>query len=58
VSFELRWLERETDRILQYRTKIVYTDYGIMEHSSTHYGERTMWSEWTDVPVVSDRNNA
>lgn len=55
MSFELRWLERETGRILQYRTKIVYTDYGIMEHSGTHRGERTMWSEWTDVPVIQGK---
>lgn len=69
TDFELRWLERktgvrgmnehgyyydETVRVLQYRTKIVYTDYSIMEHSDTIVGSKTIWSEWIDVPVISE----
>ena len=69
MNFELRWLKRETGktlqneygfyypetvRVLQYRTKMIYTDYSIMEHSHTHFGERLIWSEWMDVPVEQE----
>jgi hypothetical protein len=53
MTFELRWLERETERILQYRVKESITDYGSPRQDGGHDVHRT-WSEWTDVPVVVD----
>lgn len=52
-NFELRWLKRKVDTVLQYRVKYDKTMWpaspGVTD--SLPYTEK-VWSEWTDVKEV------
>lgn len=51
--FELRWLEKEGVRRLQYRQRIdvnIYAGMGPFPETWRNY----QWTEWRDVPVVQE----
>jgi len=68
--FELRWLEKETGKrminelglaypettkVLQYRQKIAVADYSrTLESGSGGFVQTQTWTEWKEVPVVSN----
>lgn len=52
---ELRWLEKEGTKVLQYRVKemnVLYPFYGVEGASTERYD--VVYTEWKDVPVVKD----
>lgn len=79
MDIELRWLERcievpptynlgyppkhPTERVLQYRTRIMTMGLGYQQAGAAGSGNNTLvayerpmgwtWSEWTDIPVVT-----
>lgn len=50
---ELRWLEQETDKILQYRVQQQVTDYSAFPEVGGDFPKRKEWSKWMDVPMVT-----
>lgn len=44
--FELRWLIRDEEKVLQYRTTIIVTDYSTEKHIPIQ-----KFTEWEDVPI-------
>lgn len=67
--FELRWLEKqtgktlmnehgyyypETVRVLQYRNKQTVTDYSGVDPITSDFMKATIWTDWSDVKVVSE----
>jgi hypothetical protein len=44
---ELRYLTRDNERVLQYRTQIQVPDYSTEKHVP-----KMVWTEWKDVPTV------
>lgn len=67
-NVELRWLERstgnrsmneygyyydETVRVLQYRRQETVTDYSLSRDDGS-YATIIRWTEWIDVPTVSE----
>jgi len=50
LKTELRWLVQGNSRVLQYRNMYNGTDYSGIDPNTTSFIQRTMWSEWQDVP--------
>lgn len=50
-GIELRWLQKGTSKILQYRTVVPRTNYSFAEPYSPYVTEY-VWTEWMDVPTV------
>ena len=50
--FELRWLVRGTDRVLQYRQRITMDDYTDLQNGV--FGSKQEWSAWRDVPEFTE----
>jgi hypothetical protein len=44
---ELRYLDKDGERVLQYRTQIAVPDYSTEKHIP-----KMVWTDWKDVPVV------
>lgn len=67
---ELRWLKvlvghrldgtevvNDYQRVLQYRTKMITTDYSKTTHTN-EYLKKEVWSEWKNVPEEEYNDNA
>lgn len=50
-TFELRWLETATEKVLQYRIKETVVDYSATNLRSGDYLQNQVWSPWFDVPT-------
>ena len=48
---ELRWLEIDGSKTLQWRGMVNYTDYTSVDGFGG-YSVLRQWTEWQDVPVV------
>lgn len=44
---ELRYLVKDGERVLQYRTQVAVPDYSTEKHIP-----KLVWTDWKDVPVV------
>lgn len=50
LDIEFRWIIRNNEKILQYRKKVLVTDYSFNEDDS-EYHTVCKWQEWVDVEV-------
>jgi len=46
---ELRYITKNNERVLQFRTQIQVPDYSTEKHVP-----KMVWSDWKDVPVVDE----
>lgn len=66
IPIQLRWLNRDSYRVLQYRVRVPQTPHSAAALESMAYAEQVMadqgmpefrfmeWSEWRDVQETSD----
>lgn len=50
LDIEFRWIVRNNEKILQYRKKLLVTDYSTL-YDDSEYHTVCKWQEWVDVKV-------
>lgn len=50
LKTELRWLVKDSTRVLQYRNLVNGTDYSSIDPKTNSFVQTKIWTNWIDVP--------
>jgi hypothetical protein len=56
LRYEQRWLDRNGERVLQYRQQFLATQYSSYASDTGEFIKIPEWGPWIDVPVVTEGN--
>ena len=49
LDIDFRWIVRNDEKVLQYRKKVLVTDYSLYEDHDSEYYTVCRWQDWVDV---------